>query len=398
MLPLSGIRVLDLSRVVSGPFCSMQLGDLGADVIKIEEPEHGDDSRAFGPPFQGDQSAYFLSVNRNKRSCAINLKSPEGRALIDRLAAQSDVLIENFRPGTMKRLGLSHERLLQANPRLIYCAITGFGTDGPDAQRPGYDLIVQGESGLMDVTGQADGPPMKVGASVADLVSGLYATQAILASLSRREKTGSGNFVEVAMMDALASLLTFNAGIYFTTGRSPTRRGNTHPTIAPYETFEARDGWINLAVASDKFWSLFCTIKEFTHLGSDPRYAKAADRVTHHDALVTSIGQVIRERPRAHWLMVFNTAGVPCGEIKTIAEVCTAPQLTARHAIIEMPHDSVGTIRNIGSPIRFDGNVRDQNRPPPTLGQHTREVLSEVLSLAPGEIDALAAHRVIRIG
>jgi crotonobetainyl-CoA:carnitine CoA-transferase CaiB-like acyl-CoA transferase len=230
--PLAGIKVLDLCRVVSGPFATMQLGDLGADVVKIEEPQHGDEGRTYGPPFLGGESAYFLSVNRNKRSCAIDLKSPAGKEIVRRLAAVAGVVIENFRPGTMERLGLGYESLSQHNGRLILCAISGFGRTGPDANRPGYDLIVQGESGVMDITGDPNGPPLKVGTSIADLVTGLYATQAVLAALRQRDHTGCGGRVDVAMLDAMASLLTFNAGIYFATGKSPQQRGNVHPTSA----------------------------------------------------------------------------------------------------------------------------------------------------------------------
>jgi formyl-CoA transferase len=231
----------------------MQLGDLGADVVKIEEPGRGDESRSYGPPFLGGESAYFLSINRNKRSCAIDLKSDAGKDLILRLASVADVIVENFRPGAMERLGLRHDVLAKVNDRLILCGISGFGRTGPDAKRPGYDLIVQGESGVMDITGHPDGPPIKVGTSIADLVAGLYASQAVLAALRQRDRTGKGGRVDVSMLDAMASLLTFNAGMYFATGQSPPRRGNTHRTISPYETFEAADGWINVGAANDKF-------------------------------------------------------------------------------------------------------------------------------------------------
>jgi crotonobetainyl-CoA:carnitine CoA-transferase CaiB-like acyl-CoA transferase len=256
--PLGNVRVLDLCRVVSGPFATMQLGDLGADVVKLEEPGRGDESRSYGPPFLGSESAYFLSVNRNKRSCAIDLKSKCGCELIVRLASAADVVVENFRPGTLERLGLGYDVLSRENKRLILCSISGFGRTGAYANRPGYDLIIQGESGVMDVTGEAHGSPMKVGISIADLVTGLYAAQAVLAALMQRDRTGCGGRVDVAMLDAMASLLTFNAGIYFATGQSPGRRGNAHPTISPYETFQAADGWINVGVANHKFWIAFC--------------------------------------------------------------------------------------------------------------------------------------------
>ncbi len=275
---LSGIKVLDLCRVVSGPFATMHLGDLGADVVKVEDPRHGDESRRYGPPFIAGESAYFLSVNRNKRSCAVDLKSPAGRDVVLALAGVADVVIDNFRPGTLDGWGLGDEALRQGNPRLVRCSITGFGRTGPDADRPGYDLILQGESGIMDITGEADGPPTKVGTSIADLVTGLYASQAVLAALMRRERTGIGGRVDVSMLDAMASLLTFNAGMYFASGESPKRRGNVHPTISPYETFQASDGWINLGVANDKFWSLFCDVIGGKDLEADPRFRTAPQR------------------------------------------------------------------------------------------------------------------------
>src|SRR5262245_2175278 len=295
--PLAGLRVLDLTRVVSGPFATMQLGDLGADVAKIEQPGSGDDSRAFGPPFPGGESAYFLSVNRNKRGCAIDFKSDAGKDVLLRLASVADVVVENFRPGTLERLGLGYDVLASANPRLILCSVTGFGRSGPDADRPGYDLIIQGESGVMDITGEAGGPPTKVGTSIADMVSGLYATQAVLAALMRRERTGQGGRVDVSMLDAMASLLTFNAGIYFSTGQSPARRGSAHATISPYEPYEAADGWVNVGVANDKFWTLFCPAIGHPDLASDARFAKAPDRVVNRAALKDILTPIFRQEP-----------------------------------------------------------------------------------------------------
>ena len=308
---LAGVRVLDLCRVVSGPFATMQLGDLGADVVKVEEPGRGDESRRYGPPFIGGESAYFLSVNRNKRGCAIDLKSEAGRDLALRLAARADIVVENFRPGALERLGLGYDALSHDNPGLILVSISGFGRTGPDAARPGYDLIVQGESGVMDITGEADGPPMKVGTSIADLVSGLYAAQAALAGLARRDRTGRGGRIDVSMLDAMASLLTFNAGMYFATGETPRRRGNAHPTIAPYETFEAADGWVNVGVANDKFWSLFCAVLGRPDIEGDPRFAprrgpggpprrvEGAARAPDPRRAAPSLGREARRRRRA---------------------------------------------------------------------------------------------------
>jgi formyl-CoA transferase len=377
--PLAGIRVLDLTRVVSGPFCTMLLADLGADVAKVEEPGRGDESRAFGPPFQGGESAYFLSVNRGKRGLALDLKSEAGRAAARALAAAADVVVENFRPGTMERLGLGWEELRSLNPRLVLCSITGFGREGPDAQRPGYDLIVQGESGVMDITGEPGGPPTKVGTSIADLVTGVFASQAILAALRQRDRRGRGCRVEVSMLDALAALLTFNAGIYFATGRSPTRRGNAHPTIVPYETFEAADGWVNIGVANDKFWNLFCAAAKCPGLRDDPRFAKAPDRVANRAELMALLAPIIRGRTRRHWVERLGQAGVPCGEIRAIGEVCEAPQLVGRGQVKQVRHPVAGEVRYVASPTRFDGQAPPTVAPPPMLGQHTSEVLAEWL-------------------
>jgi crotonobetainyl-CoA:carnitine CoA-transferase CaiB-like acyl-CoA transferase len=395
MKPLEGIRVLDLSRVVSGPFCSMLLADLGAEVIKIEEPSTGDDSRAFGPPFVGGESAYFLSVNRNKRSCAINLKDPDGVQLVRGLAERCDVLLENFRPGTLARLGLDPHAVRLANPRLVSCSISGFGHTGPDSQRPGYDLIIQGESGVMDITGDAEGLPTKIGTSMADLVTGQFASQAIMAALLERAKTGRGRHVEISMLDCMASLLTFNAGIYFTTGNSPKRRGNSHATIAPYETFRTSDGWLNIGVANDKFWQLFCGVIERPDLAAEAKYAKAVDRVRLRAELVPSVADIIAQRPRQYWIGRLRAAGVPYGDIRSVGEVCEADQLTSRGMVIEMAHPTAGVVKNIDSPFRFDDRNDDEHKAPPLLGQDTRLVLTDLLGVPPARLDALNARGVI---
>ncbi len=389
---LAGVRVLDLCRVVSGPFATMQLGDLGADVLKVEEPGRGDESRSYGPRFPGGESAYFMSINRNKRSCAIDLKAAAGRDLVLRLAAVADVVVENFRPGTLDRLGLGYAALAEGNPRLVLCAITGFGRTGPQASRPGYDLIIQGESGIMDITGEPDGPPVKVGTSVADLVTGLYCAQAVLAALARRDRSGTGGRVDVSMLDAMASLLTFNAGIYFATGVSPRRRGNAHPTISPYQTFEASDGWLNIGVANDKFWALFCGVLDRADLRDDPRFARAPDRAANRVALHALLCPVIHARPRAHWVAALAAAGVPCGEIRTVAEVCENPQLTGRGQVQAVRHPAAGDVRHVASAIRFDDAPPPPARPPPCLGEHRDDVLSEWLGLDAGAVAALAGQ------
>lgn len=387
--PLKDVRVLDLTRVVSGPFCTMALGDLGADVIKIEEPPAGDESRRFGPPFVEGESAYYLSVNRNKRSCVLDLKADDGKRVLTELARMSDVLVDNFRPGAMARLGFDDGWCEQTNPRLIRCSISGFGTSGPDSQRPGYDLIVQGESGIMDITGSPDGPPMKVGTSIGDLVTGLYAAQGILAALVERERSGRGVRIEVAMLDALASLLTFNAGMYFATGKSPARRGNAHPTIYPYETFQASDGWINVGVANDKFWSLFCNAVGAPQLLADPRFSTAPSRVEHRNELQPFLEKMFRTHTRAHWIDLLSSAGIPCGNIRSVGEACQARQLVSRGMIANLNHPTAGEVPNILSPLRFEDVASDGNLPPPLLGQHTDEILRSIGGLSPEEIRRL---------
>jgi crotonobetainyl-CoA:carnitine CoA-transferase CaiB-like acyl-CoA transferase len=396
MKPLEGVRILDLSRVVSGPFCTMLLGDLGAEVIKIEEPEHGDDSRAFGPPFSGGESAYFLSVNRNKQSCAVNLKSEAGIAVIRQLASKCDVLLDNFRPGTMARLGLVHDELRMGNPRLVSCSITGFGRTGPDAKRPGYDLIIQGESGIMDITGDPQGLPTKIGTSIADLLTGQFAAQGIMAALLERSRTGVGRHVEISMLDSMASLLTFNAGIYFTTGDSPKRRGNTHATIAPYEAFQASDGWLNIGVANDKFWQLFCGVIERPDLAADARFTKAIDRVAHRQDLVPQVADIIRTRPRDHWIQRLAEVGVPYGDIKSVKEVCEAEQLSTRGMVVELEHPTAGAVKNILSPFRFEDMPTTDHTPPPLLGEHTTGVLGSLLGYSEERLRQLEAAGAIR--
>jgi formyl-CoA transferase len=388
---LYGIKVLDLCRVVSGPFATMHLGDLGADVVKIEDPRIGDEGRRYGPPFVNGESSYFLSVNRNKRSCAIDLKSPAGRDAVIALAKVADVVIDNFRPGTLDRWGLTYEAMSSDNRRLIQCSISGFGRTGPDANRPGYDLILQGEAGVMDITGDPDGPPMKVGTSIADLVTGLYASQAVLAALMKREKSGVGERVDVSMLDAMASLLTFNAGMYFASGESPKRRGNVHPTISPYETFEANDGWFNLGVANDKFWSLFCDVIDRKDIETDPRFDTAPKRAANRATLAGILRPILRSRSRDHWLGVLSGAGIPCGAIRTVGEVCEAPQLTQRNMVQTVTHRVAGEVKFVARPLRFDDLHPGPSTAPPTLGEHTFEVFENWLGWTIKEVSEFAA-------
>jgi crotonobetainyl-CoA:carnitine CoA-transferase CaiB-like acyl-CoA transferase len=395
MRPLDGVRVVDLTRVLSGPYCTMQLGDLGAEVIKVERPGEGDDTRAFAPPFQGDQAAYFLSVNRNKKSITLDMKSEQAKEVLWRLIGVSDVLVENFRPGAMDRLGFSYAAVSARRPGMVYCSISGFGDTGIQKDRPGYDVIVQGEAGIMDITGPREGAPYKVGVAVADLVSGLNASQAILAALLTRKATGRGQHVGISMYEAVAALLTFNASIYYATGDSPRRRGNEHPTIVPYETFEAADGWINLGVANDDLWQRFCTAAERPDLKADARFAKASDRVRNREILVPLVRSVVKERTRDDWLKRLDKAGVPSGAIRTVGEVCESEVLKARDMVAEMRHASAGTVKAIKSPMHLSATPLDGYAPPPRLGEHTREVLTGLLGYSAGDFERLARDKVV---
>ena len=395
MRPLEAIRVLDLTRVLSGPYCTMLLGDLGAEVIKVERPGEGDDTRAFAPPFQGDQAAYFLSINRNKKSLTLDMKSERGKEILWQLVNSSDVLVENFRPGAMERLGFGYEAVKARRPAMIYCSISGFGDTGPQKDRAGYDVIVQGEAGIMDLTGPRDGPPHKVGVSIADLVSGLTAAQGILAALYTAKTDGHGQRVHVSMYEAVAALLTFNASIYFATGNPPRRRGNEHATIVPYETFETSDGWINLGVANDDLWRRFCKAAGMVELADDQRFANAPDRVRNRDALLPLVRAIFKQRTRGEWLKQLDDGGVPGGAIRTVAEVCDSEVLKARGMIAEMPHASAGIVKGVKSAIHLSETALDTYAAPPRLGEHTHEVLTGLLGYTSEEVGALAQARVV---
>ncbi|MGH9330585.1 MAG: CaiB/BaiF CoA transferase family protein, partial [Vicinamibacterales bacterium] len=336
--PLTGIVVADFTRVLSGPYCTMLLADMGARVIKIEQPGKGDDTRAWGPPFVRGESAYFLSINRNKESLTLDLKRPEAREVLDRLLAKADVLVENFRPGTMGRMGIGYEHLSARHPRLVYCAISGFGQTGPRRDQPGYDAVVQAEGGLMSITGDADGPPYRLGVAISDIVAGIFASHGIALALLARERTGRGQLVDIGMLDATAALLTYQAGIFFATGSSPGRMGNRHPTIAPYETFTARDDDFVIAVGNDEQWRRFCGAIGLADLAGDPRFVTNRDRVTRYTELRPILAARLAERPRAAWLEALTAAGVPCGSVREVGEVLGDPQLEARGMIARLDH------------------------------------------------------------
>ena len=392
--PLAGIRVLDLTRVLAGPFCSMSLGDMGAEVIKIEEPGKGDDTRGW-PPFAGGEATYFLSVNRNKKSLTLNMKATEGQEILRKLVARSDVMLENFRPGTMERLGFGYDSLRRLNPRLIYCSISGFGESGPEASRPGYDLIVQGESGIMDLTGFSDGPPVKVGNSIADLVAGIAAAQGITLALLARQRSGKGQKVEIGMLDVMASLLTYQAGLYWNAGGRPARRGNQHPSIVPYEVFQAKDAYLTLGVANNSLWERCCRAIGRAEMAQDPRFDSEANRVAHRGELIPLLNEVFATRPVAEWLKRLEDAGVPAGRIKSVAEVCESAHLKARGMAVRLSHPKAGGITVMGVPIRLWDTPGAASAPPPLLGQHTDEILTRLLRLPKARVERLRAAGVV---
>jgi len=392
MTPLQGITVLDLTRVLSGPYCTMLLADLGARVIKIEHPRKGDDTRGWGPPFQSGESSYFMSINRNKESVTLDFKQPEGRAVLERLIAGADVLVENFRPGTLTKLGLDYASIQAAHPRLIYCSISGYGHTGPRRREAGYDAVMQGEGGLMSITGGGDGPPYRLGVAIADIVSGMFAAQGITAALFAREHTGRGQGVDIAMLDSVAALLSYQAGIYFATGTPPGRLGNRHPTIVPYETFTASDGEFVLAVGNDDQWRRFCAVAGVTE---DERFATNRQRVLAYDELRPLVARQLGAHPRAYWLERLTAAGVPCGSVRDLHELFSDPQVAARAMIAELQHPAVGPMRVLGTPLKLSDTAASIRTPPPTLGQHTADVLTQDAGVPPADLEALRAKGVI---
>src|SRR5437660_972082 len=386
MTPLNDVFVLDFTRVLSGPYCTMLLGDLGARVVKVEQPGRGDDTRAWGPPFVDGESAYFLSINRNKESVTLDFKQPAGRAVLDRLVAKCDVLVENFRPGTLAKLKLDYASLAGQYPRLVYCSISGFGQTGPRSHEPGYDAVIQAEGGLMSITGAADGPPYRLGVAIADIVSGMFAAHGVTLALFARERTGRGQAVDVAMLDSAAALLTYQAAIYFTTGSAPSRMGNRHPTIVPYETFAASDGEFVLAVGNDEQWRRFCATASFEDNG---RFATNAARVTAYAELRPLLDAHLRTRTRAAWIERLTAAGVPCGSVRDLREVFSDAQLSARHMIADVEHACIGALKLLGVPMKLSTTPGEVRTAPPTLGQHTDAVLRRDLGLDAAAVAAL---------
>ncbi len=393
--PLAGIRVLDLTRVLAGPYCTMFLGDLGAEVVKVEQPGVGDDTRGWGPPFAGGESAYFLCVNRNKKSLTIDLKSANGIALVKQLAGCADVLIENFRPGAMDRLGLGDKELRGANPKLVYASLSGFGADGPMADIPGYDLIVQAWGGLMSITGTDESGPLKVGVAIIDLVAGLMLGKSIVAALYAREKIGTGQKIDTSLLEAEVAALINAGSNYLVGGKVPGRWGNAHPTIVPYQSFQTADSFLVLGAASEAIWKRLCPALGRADLADEPRFAKNADRVENRQELIAILSQIFLTRTTANWLTALNHADVPSAPVQTIDQVFAAPQVLHRNMLVEVDHPTAGKLRMAGIPVKFSATPASVRLPPPLLGEHNDEVLSSWLGMGDKEIAELKRKQVI---
>jgi len=393
--PLEGIRILDLSRVLAGPYCTMLLGDLGAEVIKVERPGMGDDSRAWGPPFAAGESAYYLCANRNKKSITVNLKSAAGQEIIRRLAALSDVLVENFKVGELAELGLGYEQLKALNPGLVYCSITGYGQTGPDRELPGYDFIIQGRGGVMSITGELDGEPMKVGVAIVDITAGLFAANAIQAALLARVRSGHGQAVDISLLDAQVAWLANVASNYLVSGQRPGRFGNGHPTIVPYQSFRGRDGFFCLAVGNDGQWQRLCRALGRPELAADPYFATNPARVRHRNELITVLQEIFLTQDVAFWLREVAAAGIPCGPVQTIDQVFADPQVLARDMLWTIPHPSAGEVRLTGSPLKLSEASVTCRTHPPLLGEHTDEILTSMLNYSGAEVARLRAEGVV---
>ena len=376
--PLDGIRVLDISRILSGPFATMIFADLGADVIKLEEPKNGDDTRQWAPPFQGEESAYYLSVNRNKRGIAVDLKREEGRAIAQRLADLADVLVENFRPGTAERLGLGYEELSKRNPRLIYASISGFGQTGPYASEPGYDAIAQALGGLMSVTGEQGRAPVRVGNSAADIGAGMWAAIGVLAALHERSVTGRGRWIDISLLDGQIAWLTYLASGYFATGEVPQPYGSAHPSIVPYQAMRTKDGYLMVAVGNDALWRRFAPLLGLDELVDDARFATNPERVRNRDTLIPLLESALSNRTSAEWAHDLAAVGIPAGRINTIDAALKHPQVEYRDMVLTVEHPTEGEVRMVGSPIKLSGHTPAPSTAPPTLGEHTDEVLAEL--------------------
>ena len=395
MKALEGIRVLDLTRALAGPFCTLMLGDNGADVIKVEIPGTGDDTRKWGPPFIGEESAYYLSINRNKRSLTLNLQDAQAQEVFMKLAKDIDVVVENFTPGVMGRFGLDYDAVKAVSPKVVYCSISGFGQDGPYRNRPAYDQIMQGVGGLMSITGEPDGEPQKIGIAVTDIGAGMWSAFAIMAALHHREKSGEGQYIDISMLDAQVAWLTYQAAFFFANGEAPKRMGAAHPTLVPYQAFMCNDGkYINVAVGSERIWGRFCQGMGREDLKDHPDYATNSVRVNHRGAMVSMLQEIFLTRPVAEWVEDLQAANVPCGPINDLADVFADPQVLARNMYLEMPHPTLGSIKQTGLPIKFSLTPGGLDRHTPLLGEHNQEILQS-LGYSDADVQSLKEQSVI---
>jgi formyl-CoA transferase len=392
---LDGIRVVDFTRVLAGPYCTMMLGDLGAEVIKVEQPGSGDGTRQWGPPWVGEESAYFLSTNRNKKSMTLNLKHKEGQRLVHELIASADVLVENFRPGTTAKLGLDYETLAAEFPSLIYCSITGYGKNGPYRERSGYDFMIQAQGGILSITGPEEGPPSKVGVAIVDITAGLHATSAILAALFHRKQTGEGQHIDIALFDTQVAWLANVAHNYFATGAPPKRYGNAHANIVPYETFPTSNGYLAVAVGTDAQFIRLCEAVGRTDLGEDPRYRTNADRVENRDTLVPELQGVFRQQTAGEWIELLLKHRIPVGPVNDIPTVLNDPQVLAREMVQEIEHSSLGEIQQLGPVPKLSRTPARVRKAPPTLGEDTESLLLSEFGCSPSDIENLRAEAVI---
>jgi formyl-CoA transferase len=397
-LPLKGYRVLDLSRILAGPYCTMLLGDQGAEVIKVERPGTGDDTRTWGPPFAGGESAYYLCCNRNKKSIVIDLQDPAGQELVRELAKASDVLVENFTPGLTKRLGLDYERISKLNPRLVYCSITAYGQDGPYRDRPGYDMVLSAVGGLMWITGEKEGNPCKVGVAITDVLTGVYASGAVTSALLWRERSGRGQYLDISLLDVQVSGLANIASNYLVAGKEATRWGTAHESIVPYQVFNTKDRPIAIAVANQKLWVSFCKVVGRENWLDDPRFESNPKRVENRDILLPLIDQLFVQKTCDEWMDLLVGAAIPCGPVNNMQHLFADPQVQHRNMIAEVPHPAIGTLRLTGIPVKYSQTPGKVRLHPPLLGEHTDEVLAEALGYSCEQIEALKEQGTVDSG
>jgi formyl-CoA transferase len=391
---LDGIRIIDFSKALAGPYCTMLLADMGAEVIKVEMPGSGDDSRGWGPPFIEGESAYFLSINRNKKSITLNLKDNKAKEIALKIIEKADIVLESNRPGVMTKLGLDYETVKKINPGIIYCSISGFGQTGPYSKRPGFDQDIQGYGGIMGLTGEKGGGPLKVGIAVTDIATGMFAATGILTALYHRERTGQGQHVDASMLDGQVSWLTYQAGRYLASGNVPQRIGSAHPLIVPYQDFEASDGFINIAAGNDNLWKKFCAVTALSDIADNPKFATNPKRVENRDEVVAIVSKKIKTKTMQEWLDILNDAGVPCGPIYTVDQIFKDPQVLAREMLVEVDHPKCGKIQVTGSPIKLSETPAEITTHPPMLGEHNSSILQE-FGFSEEDITKLKEDKVI---